>query len=100
MKKSLILAVTLVALAATGCIYGSIEKDFGKSYAQAKSGQILNPKASQNLNPVTGLSGQAAEAVGKKYVERFGKDAEKASKNGCSTLKDPTKDPGQDSYGK
>lgn len=64
----------VIFLIGTGCAtYGEIDDNFGKSYATAKSGQILNPAASKNLKPVTGLSGKAGEASMRQYTESFGK---------------------------
>lgn len=39
-----------------------LDKNWGKSFESAKSNQILNPEAGQNLDPVVGLDGQAAES--------------------------------------
>jgi hypothetical protein len=89
-------------LIGSGCAtYGKIEENFGKSYAMAKYGQILNPAASRNLKPVTGLSGMAAEAAVNKYTDRFGKSME--VKNGLSRSTPNDKDIagiGQDDYKK
>ena len=38
-----------------------LDRNWGKSFESAKSNQILNPEAGQNLDPVVGLDGQAAE---------------------------------------
>ena len=48
-----------------------LEKNWGKSFEEAKSNQILNPQASKNLNPVVGLNGQAAENIMQKYKDEF-----------------------------
>jgi hypothetical protein len=64
--------VVLILLITTGCAhYGALEEDYGKSYHAAKSGQILNPGASQNQQPVTGHSGKAAESTMNKYTDSF-----------------------------
>ena len=64
--------VVLILLITAGCNhYGALPKDYGNSYNSAKSGQILNPGASKNLKPVTGLPGNAADANMKKYAESF-----------------------------
>jgi hypothetical protein len=47
------------------------ETNFGASYEAAKSGQILNPEAEKNLDPVYGLDGQAAEIAIEKYRHSF-----------------------------
>jgi hypothetical protein len=38
-----------------------LEKNWGSSFESAKSSQIANPEAGENLNPVVGLDGQLAE---------------------------------------
>lgn len=64
--------IILSALCSAGCAhYGALDEDRGKSYNAAKAGQILNPGASNNLAPVTGLPGAAADGVMKKYAEGF-----------------------------
>jgi len=45
--------------------------DFGKAYTLAVAGQILNPDAGTNLEPVEGIDGRAAEKIMKNYVESF-----------------------------
>ena len=72
MRKRYYAAAVLSILLAAGCNhYGAIDKDFGRSYDMAKQGQILNPDASKNLKPVTGLNSKAADAVTKKYTDSF-----------------------------
>jgi len=78
MKK---LAGMLVAFAGmmvmllTGCAIGPtrLEADYGTSYNLAKSQQILNPAAEQNLEPVYGFDGRAAEATIQRYRGTFEK---------------------------
>jgi hypothetical protein len=42
-----------------------LDKNWGKSFESAKSNQILDPEAGQNLDPVDRFDGQAAErAIG------------------------------------
>jgi hypothetical protein len=72
MRKKYYAAAVLVILITAGCShYGAIDKNWGKSYDSATSGQILNPQASKNLKPETGLNGNAADAAMKKYVNSF-----------------------------
>lgn len=62
----------MILLFTTGCShYGALDEDYGKSYNAAKNGQILNPGASKNLAPVTGLPGTADDGSMKKYTESF-----------------------------
>lgn len=78
MKK---LACMLVAFAGimvmilTGCATGPtrVEADYGTSYNLARSQQILNPTAQQNLEPVYGFDGRAAEATIQRYRGTFEK---------------------------
>jgi len=72
MRKKHYAAAVLIILITAGCSsYGSLDKDFGRSYSMEASGQVLNPQASQNMKPVTGLSGKAAEENMKKYTDSF-----------------------------
>ena len=52
------------------------ETNFGASYEAAKSGQILNPEAGENLEPVYGLDGEVAEITIEKYRQSFGEARE------------------------
>ena len=38
-----------------------LERNWGKSFRDAKTNQILNPDADKNLEPVIGMDGQTAE---------------------------------------
>jgi hypothetical protein len=99
MKCAAAAAVTLVLTA--GCAhYGALEEDYGKSYGLVLQGQVLNPDASKNRVPVTGLDGGSAEEVMKKYRESFGT-------GDCNTSPGTTAPPipagkgmGHDIYGK
>jgi hypothetical protein len=56
----------------SGCAGTSmLDKNWGKSLESARSDQILNPEAGQNLDPVVGLDGQAAEITLGTYREGF-----------------------------
>ncbi len=65
--------IALIALTAAGCAhdFGVLDDDYGRSYRAAKAGQILNPEASKNLAPVTGLPGTAAVGAMKAYTDSF-----------------------------
>lgn len=64
--------IVVTGLLLAGCNhYGEIPKDYGNSYNMSKSGQILNPAAGKNTQPVTGLAGKAADTTVKKYLETF-----------------------------
>ena len=61
--RCLIIMVLIAALSIfSGCAATQLDKNWGKSFESAKSNQILNPEAGQNLEPVVGLDGQAAES--------------------------------------
>jgi hypothetical protein len=54
----------------------SPERDtFGDAFRMARDGQILDPDAGLNLEPVEGLEGRAAEGIHEKYIESLGKKA-------------------------
>ncbi len=72
MRKIYYTAACLTILIMAGCShYGQINPDYGNSYNKAKYGQILNPSASKNQAPVTGLNGRAADSITKKYTDSF-----------------------------
>lgn len=92
-----ILAASILA----GCApYGALTKDYGKSYNAVKAGQILNPGASANLAPVTGLPGAAADGAMKKYAESFA-PSEQAQQAPKATIMPvlPMGDTGMERYG-
>ena len=60
--------------------------DFGKAYTLAKAGQILNPDAGTNLEPVEGIDGRAAEKIMKNYVESFKPSAAAPSSGGMTAV--------------
>ncbi|MFH1292777.1 MAG: pilus assembly protein [Pseudomonadota bacterium] len=77
----LIRCLTLIGLIAALLIYSgcaeketNLERNWGSSFESAKQGQILNPEAGKNLEPVVGLDGQAAEIIIEKYRQGFKKD--------------------------
>ena len=53
-----------------------LEMDYGTSSNLMKFNQIANPEAEKNLEPVTGLDGQAGKATLDKYRKDFEKPAE------------------------
>ena len=69
------LGIGVVMLA--GCAVGptTLEADFGKSVSLATSGQILDPAAQQNLAPVYGFDGKAAQLTIDRYRSTFEKAA-------------------------
>ena len=79
---TLIVLLTVLSLTLWGCAGNLpqgkradiLDMNWGKSYETAKNNQILNPDASENLDPVTGLDGQASEYTVNKYKKSFEKD--------------------------
>jgi hypothetical protein len=69
------LGVGVVMLA--GCAVGPtrLEADYGRSVNLATSSQILDPAAQQNLAPVYGFDGEAAQLTIDRYRSTFEKAA-------------------------
>lgn len=51
-----------------------LEKAFGEAYYAAIFNQTLNPDASKNLSPVTGLDGKSAEKILETYRKSYQKE--------------------------
>jgi hypothetical protein len=104
MKGKYYATVVLSLLITAGCHYGALTKDYGNSYNMAKSSQILNPGASKNLKPVTGLPGTAADVAMKKYAESFvpagGPAAQQAPAPSALLMTPLSIGTGKDVYGK
>lgn len=67
-----VIMVTIAALVCGACATPSMVADnWGTAYYAQKQSQMVNPDASKNLEPVTGLHGQAAEAALGQYVKSF-----------------------------
>jgi hypothetical protein len=67
------MCLTAAALLMTGCAKTRLEMDYGTSYKLQKYNQILNPEAENNIDPVYGLDGRAAQAAMEKYRKGFEK---------------------------
>ena len=76
-KPFLLIGFVTLFIIMAGCAkpLSRLETDFGHSSHLAKTNQILNPESAKNLEPVTGMDGEAAQAV----TERYQKDFEKPS---------------------
>jgi hypothetical protein len=63
-KRLIIVGLFIAAISiGSGCgMYKEtrLERNWGKSFESAKTNQILNPKAGENLEPVVGLDGKTA----------------------------------------
>lgn len=100
MRRTYYAAAVLAILFTAGCAhYRALEDDHGKSFNMATYGQILNPEASNNMEPVTGLNGKAMEAVMNKYIDSFSKkSSEQPAQQGITLV--PASTTGTDTYGK
>jgi len=58
-----------------------LDKNWGRSFEEAKYNQILNPDAQKNTSPVVGLDGEAARRNLKKYKTSFEKEAPEPTYN-------------------
>ena len=65
----------LAAAALAGCSTTTPELDavFGKAVREARTAQTINPKASENTDPVLGIDGKAAASAQQRYQESFQK---------------------------
>jgi hypothetical protein len=61
-----------------------LDENWGRSFESAKYNQTLNPDAGKNLDPVTGLDGQAADAAIQQYRKSFSQQST-ASTGGVGT---------------
>lgn len=72
---SALLVILTVSMGYAEMQQSRLEQDYGTSANLAKFNQILNPDADKNLEPVSGLNGNAAQENMKKYVKGFEKPA-------------------------
>ena len=72
--------LAVVLFLSFGCATTPQDHTWGKSFEMTKDAQVLDPDASGNLAPVTGLDGQAAENNMNRY--RKGPNGEKGSCGG------------------
>lgn len=65
--------VMVVAALSSACASTTPQLDavFGDAVRQARTGQTLNPKASENTDPVLGIDGKAAATAQQRYQESF-----------------------------
>lgn len=78
---SLVVLLALGVVALTGCVSRGayIESTLGESLAQTKASQTLNPEASLNTDPVTGLDGQSATNAVRSYIKSFTGDGQSST---------------------
>lgn len=58
-------------LAACASTTPELDAVFGQAVREARTAQTLNPKASQNTDPVLGIDGKAGAAAQQRYQESF-----------------------------
>ena len=89
-KTRIVLFLSMIiatALVCSACATPSkLADNWGTSYYAQKQGQILNPDASKNLQPVEYLYGQAAEAAVGKYLKSFSQQSSQGSSARMGTL--------------
>jgi hypothetical protein len=78
-RIAVIALVALITIGFSACSKGNIvspfqtesqlEKNWGRSFEAAKYNQTLNPDADQNLVPVEGMEGPAAERIMGEYIK-------------------------------
>ncbi len=54
-----------------------LERSYGNAYKEALVNETLNPDASKNLTPVTGMDGKSAEDVRKSHEKSYQKQESK-----------------------
>jgi len=74
-RRMILACLGIVVMTLTGCTLGPtrLEADYGRSVRFATANQILDPTAQQNLAPVYGFDGKAAEGALDKYRVTFEK---------------------------
>lgn len=62
-----------LVLLATGCVQRApvLDSQFGAAVTMLKAQQILNPGASRNPDPVTGMDGKAAKSAYDEYQKSY-----------------------------
>lgn len=68
-----VLLGTAILLATTGCVSTTpnLDSHFGETVSLIKSQQTLNPEASSNTNPATGMDGKAAKSAYDEYQKSY-----------------------------
>ncbi|MCB4364369.1 hypothetical protein KIH07_11530 [Hydrogenophaga taeniospiralis] len=62
---------TASLLAACASTTPQLDAAFGDAVREARAAQTLNPKASENTDPVLGIDGKAGAAAQQRYQESF-----------------------------
>ncbi len=77
MAPKCLLAIVIIAILAIlgGCAHyyyqgeSPLDKNWGRSFESAKYNETLNPESGENLEPVEGLDGAAAEIAQQRYLK-------------------------------
>ena len=89
-KTRIVLFLSMIiatALVCSACATPSkLTDNWGTAYYAQKQGQIVNPDASKNLQPVEGLYGQAAEAAMGQYLKSFTQKSGQGSSSRMGTI--------------
>jgi hypothetical protein len=70
LRPAFLLAATGL-LAACASTTPQLDAVFGDAVREARTAQTLNPKASENTDPVLGIDGKAGAAAQQRYQESF-----------------------------
>lgn len=65
------LLATTTLLAACSTTTPELDAVFGQAVREARTAQTLNPRASENTDPVLGIDGKAAASAQQRYQESF-----------------------------
>jgi len=65
------LLATTTLLAACSTTTPELDAVFGQAVREARTAQTLNPRASENADPVLGIDGKAGAAAQQRYQESF-----------------------------
>lgn len=68
-----VLAVMTVGLVVGACAPTTISPNWGTAYQQVRAGQVLNPTAGENLEPVEGQDGKVNATAMEAYRKGFEK---------------------------
>ena len=89
-KTHIVLFLSMIIVTALVCgacaTPSKVADNWGSAYYAQKQGQIVNPDASKNLQPVEGLYGQAAEAAMGKYLKSFTENASQGKSTTMGTV--------------
>jgi hypothetical protein len=82
---ALLALASLMLMTGSGCRPTTLGANTGVAYGLAKQGQILNPDAGENLEPVVGMEGVVAETAMEQYRKSFEKQEEGLGKSVVTT---------------